>query len=39
MSDTVDPNEMAYYEPFYLDLRCLQKPIVIVNGSERVMDK
>ena len=36
MSNSVDPDEMAHYEPSHLDLRCLQKPIVITYGSERV---
>ena len=36
MSNIVDPDEMAHYEPSHLDLRCLQKPIVIAYGSERV---
>ena len=31
MSNSVDPDEMAH-----LDLRCLQKPIIIASGSERV---
>ena len=33
MSKSVDPDEMAHYE---LDLCCLQKPIIIACGSERV---
>ena len=36
MSNSVDPDETAHYEPSHLDLRCLQKPIVIAYGSERV---
>ena len=36
MSDSVDPHETAHYEPSHLDLHCLQKPIVIACGSERV---
>ena len=39
MSDSVDPDETAHtahYDPSHLDLRCLQKPIVIAYGSERV---
>ena len=24
MSNRVDPDETAHYEPYYLDLRCLQ---------------
>ena len=36
MSNRVDPDEMAHYEPSHLDLRCLQKPIITACGSERV---
>ena len=36
MSNSVDPDEKAHDEPSHLDLRCLQKPIMIDNGSERV---
>ena len=25
MTNSVDPDEMAYYEPSHLDLHCLQK--------------
>ena len=39
MSNSVDPDEMAHYEPSHLDLRCLQKPIIIACGSERVTQK
>ena len=35
MSNSVDPDKTAHYEPSHLDLRCLQKPI-IDYGSERV---
>ena len=28
MSNSIDPDEMAHYEPSHLDLRCLQKPIL-----------
>ena len=28
MSNSVDPDETAHYEPSHLDLCCLQKPIV-----------
>ena len=38
MSNSVDPDETAHYEPSHLDLRCLQKPIFIAYGSERVND-
>ena len=33
MSNSVDPNETAH-EPSHLDLRCLQKPIIIVCGMK-----
>ena len=38
MSDSVDPDETAHYEPSHLDLRCLQKPIIIhvARGNERI---
>ena len=36
MSNSVDPDETAHYEPSHLDLCCLQKPIIIACGSERV---
>ena len=36
MSNSVDPDETAHYEPSHLDLRCLQKTIIIAYGSERV---
>ena len=35
MPNSIDPDEMAHYEPSHLDLCCLQKPIVIPYGSER----
>ena len=38
MSDSIDPDETAHYEPSHLDLCCLQKPIIIVCGSESVND-
>ena len=28
MSNSIDPDETAHYEPSHLDLRCLQKPIL-----------
>ena len=28
MSNSVDPDETAYYEPSYLDLRCLHKSVL-----------
>ena len=34
MSKSVNPDEMAHYEPSHLDVRCLQKPIFIAYGSE-----
>ena len=36
MSNSVDPDETAHYEPSHLNLCCLQKPIIIALGSERV---
>ena len=36
MSNSVDPDEMAHYEPSHLDLCCLQMPFVITCGNERV---
>ena len=36
MSNSVDPDETAHYEPSHLDLRCLKKPIIIARGSKRV---
>ena len=30
---SIDPDD---YEPSQLDLRCLQKPIIIAHASERV---
>ena len=35
MSNSVDPDETAH-EPSRLDLRCLQKSIIIAYSSERV---
>ena len=36
MSNSVDPDETAHYEPSHLDLCCLQKPIIVACGSDRV---
>ena len=36
MSNSVDSDETAHNEPSHLDLCCLQKPIIITCGSERV---
>ena len=36
MSNSIDPDETAHYEPSHLDLCCMQKPIIITCGSERV---
>ena len=36
MSNSVDPDETAHYEPSHLDLCCLQKSIIIACGSGRV---
>ena len=39
MSNSIDPDEMAHYEPSHLDLRCLQMPIIIACGSEIVKEE
>ena len=36
MSNSADPDETAHYEPSHLDLHCLQKPVIIACGNERV---
>ena len=36
MSNSVDPDETAHYEPTHLDLCCLQKAIKTACDSERV---
>ena len=36
MSNSVDSDETTHYEPSHLDLRCLQKPIIIASVTERV---
>ena len=36
MSNSVDPDETAHNEPSYLDLLCLQKPVITAYGRERV---
>ena len=36
MSNSLDPDKMAHYEPSNQDLRCLQKLIKIACSSERV---
>ena len=36
MSNSVDPDETAHYEPSHLDLCGLQKPIIVAFGSERL---
>ena len=36
MSNSVDSDETAHNEPSHHDLCCLQKPIIITCGSERV---
>ena len=35
MTNSVDPDEMAHYDPSHLDLCCLQKPIITACGSKR----
>ena len=37
MSNIVDPDVMAHYEPSHQDLRCLQKSIIITCGSKKVI--
>ena len=37
MSNSVVPYETVPYEPSHLDLCCLQKPIIIACGTERVI--
>ena len=34
--NSVTPDETAHDEPSHLDLCCLQKPIIIVCGGERI---
>ena len=36
MSNSLDSGETAHGEPSQLDLRCLQKPIVIADYSGRI---
>ena len=36
MPNSIDPDETAHYEPSHLDQCCLQKPIIIACGSERI---
>ena len=36
MSNSVDPDETAHYEPSHLELRCLQKPVIIACDTERL---
>ena len=38
MSNNLDPDKTAHYEPSHLDLCCLQKPIIIVCDSEIVKE-
>ena len=33
MANRVDPDEMAHYDPFHLDLHCLQKNLSPSTGS------
>ena len=39
MSNSIDPDETAHYEPSHVDLCCFQKPIIIAYGSERIKKK
>ena len=36
MSNSVDPDETTHDEPSHQDLRCLQMPVIIAYGGERV---
>ena len=36
MPNSGDPDEMAHDEPSHLDLLCLQTPIIMACGNERV---
>ena len=36
MTNSVDQDETAHNEPSHLDLCCLQRPIIIAGGSDRV---
>ena len=36
MSNSVHPDGTAHYEPSHLDLCCLQKPVIIACGSEKL---
>ena len=36
MSNIVDPDEKAHYEPSHQDLCCLQKSVITACGRERV---
>ena len=39
MSKSIDPDETAHFEPSHLDLCCLEKPVIIACGSERVKNE
>ena len=39
MPNRVDPDKAAHDEPSHMDLRCLQKPVIIAYGSKRVKGK
>ena len=34
MSNSVDPDDTTHYESSHLDLRCLQKLVIMANGNE-----
>ena len=34
MANSVDPDEMAHYEPSHLDLHCLQRQLIWSAGLE-----
>ena len=39
MSNSVDPDETAHYEPSHLDLCCLQKPILSPMAAKELRVK
>ena len=38
MSNSVDPDETAQYEPSHLDPCCLKKPVIIACGSDGIKE-
>ena len=37
MSNSVDPDEMTHHEPSHLDLRCLQKPMIMAVNELKLL--